>query len=129
MSQSPETVILTLGPAQKITLDLGKGSVNARKDLPGEIEPRAVGDAEIDDAVEGRELCSRFKVSDTFAPMRCERNANRMRIEPNGSQLVAELDAGAAHHLLSIDRPAMGSQTWPRQRIPLSKIHHGFAAK
>jgi hypothetical protein len=31
MSQSPETVILTLGPAQKITLDLGKGSVNARK--------------------------------------------------------------------------------------------------
>jgi hypothetical protein len=31
MSQSPETVVLTLGPAQKITLDLGKGAVNARK--------------------------------------------------------------------------------------------------
>ena len=31
MSQSPETVILTLGPAQKVTLDLGQGVVNARK--------------------------------------------------------------------------------------------------
>ena len=31
MSQSPETVVLTLGPAQKITVDLGKGAVNARK--------------------------------------------------------------------------------------------------
>lgn len=31
MSQSPETVILTLGPAQKIKLDLGKGMVDARK--------------------------------------------------------------------------------------------------
>ena len=31
MSQSPETVILTLGPAQKVTLDLGKGVGNARK--------------------------------------------------------------------------------------------------
>jgi hypothetical protein len=31
MSPSPETVVLTLGPAQKITLDLGKGVVNARK--------------------------------------------------------------------------------------------------
>src|ERR1700724_1125858 len=31
MSQSPETVILTLGPAQKLTLDLGQGAVNARK--------------------------------------------------------------------------------------------------
>jgi hypothetical protein len=31
MSPSPEIVVLTLGPAQKITLDLGKGVVNARK--------------------------------------------------------------------------------------------------
>ena len=31
MSQSPETVTLTLGPAQKIALDLGKGVVNARR--------------------------------------------------------------------------------------------------
>jgi hypothetical protein len=31
MSQSPETVILTLGPAQKVTLDLGQGVVNASK--------------------------------------------------------------------------------------------------
>ena len=31
MSPSPETVVLTLGPAQKVTLDLGKGMVNARK--------------------------------------------------------------------------------------------------
>src|SRR6266516_4671569 len=31
MSQSPETVLLTLGPAQKVTLDLGQGMVNARK--------------------------------------------------------------------------------------------------
>jgi hypothetical protein len=31
MSPSPETVVLTLGPAQKITLDLGKGVVNARR--------------------------------------------------------------------------------------------------
>ena len=31
MSQSPKTVTLTLGPAQKITLDLGQGAVNARK--------------------------------------------------------------------------------------------------
>ena len=31
MSQSPETVMLTLGPAQKITLDLGHGVVNARR--------------------------------------------------------------------------------------------------
>ena len=30
MSPSPETVVLTLGPAQKV-LDLGKGMVNARK--------------------------------------------------------------------------------------------------
>jgi hypothetical protein len=30
MSQSPETVVMTLGPAQKVTLDLGKGVVNAR---------------------------------------------------------------------------------------------------
>jgi hypothetical protein len=31
MSPSPETLVLTLGPAQKVTLDLGKGMVNARK--------------------------------------------------------------------------------------------------
>jgi hypothetical protein len=31
LSPSPETVVLTLGPAQKVTLDLGKGVVNARK--------------------------------------------------------------------------------------------------
>ena len=31
MSPSPETVVMTLGPAQKITLDLGKGVVNARR--------------------------------------------------------------------------------------------------
>ena len=31
MSQSPETVILTLGPAQKVALDLGQGVVYARK--------------------------------------------------------------------------------------------------
>jgi hypothetical protein len=31
MSQSPETVILTRGPAQKLTLDLGQGVVNAHR--------------------------------------------------------------------------------------------------
>src|SRR5438132_2598009 len=31
MSPSPETVVLTLGPAQKVTLDLGKGVVDARR--------------------------------------------------------------------------------------------------
>ena len=31
MSTSPETVVLTLGPAQKLTLDLGQGAVNACK--------------------------------------------------------------------------------------------------
>jgi hypothetical protein len=31
MSQPFETVILALGPAQKVTLDLGQGVVNARK--------------------------------------------------------------------------------------------------
>ena len=31
MSEPPETVILTLGPAQKVTLDLGQRVVNARK--------------------------------------------------------------------------------------------------
>ena len=31
ISQSPETVMLTLGPAQKITFDLGHGVVNARR--------------------------------------------------------------------------------------------------
>ena len=31
MSPSPETVVLTLGPGQKVTLDLGKGVVDARR--------------------------------------------------------------------------------------------------
>jgi hypothetical protein len=31
LSQSPETVILTLGPARKVTLDFGQGVVNARR--------------------------------------------------------------------------------------------------
>jgi hypothetical protein len=31
MSPSPETLVLTLGPAQKVTLDLGKGVMNARR--------------------------------------------------------------------------------------------------
>jgi hypothetical protein len=31
MSPSPETVVLTLGPAQKGALDLGKGVMNARR--------------------------------------------------------------------------------------------------
>ena len=31
MSPSPETAVLTLGPAKKITLDLGQGVVNARR--------------------------------------------------------------------------------------------------
>jgi hypothetical protein len=31
MSPSPETVVLTLGPAQKVALDLGKGVMNARR--------------------------------------------------------------------------------------------------
>jgi hypothetical protein len=30
MSQSPETVILTLGPARKVSLDLGRGVMNGR---------------------------------------------------------------------------------------------------
>src|SRR4029450_612100 len=30
LSQSPETLILTLGPARKVTLDLGRGATNAR---------------------------------------------------------------------------------------------------
>jgi hypothetical protein len=30
LSQSPETVILILGPARKVTLDLGRGATNAR---------------------------------------------------------------------------------------------------
>ena len=38
MSQSSETVKLTLGPAQKITLDLGQGAVNARKVSDNEIQ-------------------------------------------------------------------------------------------
>ena len=31
MSQSPKIAILTLGPAQKLTLDLGQGAVNGRQ--------------------------------------------------------------------------------------------------
>jgi hypothetical protein len=31
MSSAPETVVLTIGPAQKVTLDLGHGVVNARR--------------------------------------------------------------------------------------------------
>jgi hypothetical protein len=31
MSASPQTVVMTLGPAQKVTLDLGNGVVNARR--------------------------------------------------------------------------------------------------
>src|SRR5436190_16276564 len=31
MSPSPETIVLTLGPAQKVTLDFGQGVVNARR--------------------------------------------------------------------------------------------------
>jgi hypothetical protein len=31
MSPSPQTVVMTLGPAQKVALDLGKGVVNARR--------------------------------------------------------------------------------------------------
>src|SRR5262245_30469614 len=31
MSQSSETIVMTLGPAQKIALDLAKGVVNARR--------------------------------------------------------------------------------------------------
>jgi hypothetical protein len=30
ISQSPKTVKLSLGPAQKVTLDLGQGAINAR---------------------------------------------------------------------------------------------------
>jgi hypothetical protein len=32
MSQSPETVILTLGPARKVSLDLGRGVMNLVSD-------------------------------------------------------------------------------------------------
>ena len=38
MSPSPETVVMTLGPAQKITLDLGKGVVNASRLSDNKIE-------------------------------------------------------------------------------------------
>ena len=31
MSTSPQTVVMTLGPAQKVTLDLGNGVVNAHR--------------------------------------------------------------------------------------------------
>jgi len=31
MSTSPQTVVMTLGPAQTVTLDLGNGVVNARR--------------------------------------------------------------------------------------------------
>ena len=40
MSPSPETVVLTLGPAQKVTLDLGKGVVNARRVSDNKIQLR-----------------------------------------------------------------------------------------
>jgi hypothetical protein len=30
LSQSPEIVILTFGPARKVTLDVGRGAINAR---------------------------------------------------------------------------------------------------
>ena len=43
MSRSPETVILTLGPAQKLTLDLGQGAVNARKVSDNEIQSARQG--------------------------------------------------------------------------------------
>jgi hypothetical protein len=40
MSPSPETVILALGPAQKVTLDLGQGVVNARRVSDNKIQLR-----------------------------------------------------------------------------------------
>ena len=40
MSPSPETVVLTLGPAQKVALDLGKGVVNARRASDNKIQLR-----------------------------------------------------------------------------------------
>ena len=40
MSPSPETVVLTLGPAQKVTLDLGNGVVNARRVSDNKVQLR-----------------------------------------------------------------------------------------
>jgi hypothetical protein len=40
MSPSPATVLLTLGPAQKIALDLGKGVVNVRRVSDNKIQLR-----------------------------------------------------------------------------------------
>ena len=40
MSPSPETVVLTLEPAQKVTLDLGKGVVNARRVSDNKVQLR-----------------------------------------------------------------------------------------
>src|SRR6516162_1283235 len=40
LSPSPETVVLTLGPAQKVTLDLGKGVVNARRVSDNKVQLR-----------------------------------------------------------------------------------------
>jgi hypothetical protein len=40
MSPSPETVVLTLGPAQKVTLDFGKGVVNARRVSDNKVQLR-----------------------------------------------------------------------------------------
>ena len=42
MSQSPETVVMTLGPGQKIALDLGKGVVNARRVSDNKIQHERV---------------------------------------------------------------------------------------
>jgi hypothetical protein len=40
MSPSPETVVLTLGPAQKVKLDLGNGVVNARRVSDNKVQLR-----------------------------------------------------------------------------------------
>ena len=42
MSSSPETVVLTLGPAQKVTLDLDQGVVNARRIGRSRIDERVL---------------------------------------------------------------------------------------
>ena len=40
MSPSPETAVVTFGPAQKVALDLGKGVVNARRVSDNKIQLR-----------------------------------------------------------------------------------------
>jgi hypothetical protein len=40
MSPSPETAVVTLGPAQKVGLDLGNGMVNARRLSDNKIQLR-----------------------------------------------------------------------------------------